>query len=306
MPITNPNQLVEEFKKSGEFDRLRRELFAEFQKGDHIPAFNKKTEDVVKQRFASAKARSFLSTRLSQSESNLRTELMQEIQRYPYVETTVNDWQFFFDRGFNDDLKNSISRILEEERNPKENGDEKGVDPSQEKQGDSEEGQTSPSDSKPPISESKQTDIEDEEHTKAEDSSADKPQSPETPPSSVPPNDTTEPPSASDVVLTPFSSSKKDPSSSTSPQTRQSSSKLSSLSPLDTPSSLSPPLVEPTVKMSITARMPDYAPLPGPGAPSTASGTRNDDGSESRGGSADGGSQLTTDERNLDVEMADT
>ncbi|KAJ3770972.1 hypothetical protein FB446DRAFT_128489 [Lentinula raphanica] len=117
MPATNPNQLVEEFKKSGNFDRLRRELFAEFQKGDHIPSFDKKTQDVVQQRFASMKTRSFLSTRFNKDETNLRTELLQEIQRYPYVETTVNDMPTFSDQTFNDNLTESIMRILKEEPN---------------------------------------------------------------------------------------------------------------------------------------------------------------------------------------------
>ena len=31
MPISNPTQLVDAFKKSGEFDRLRKELLAQFQ-----------------------------------------------------------------------------------------------------------------------------------------------------------------------------------------------------------------------------------------------------------------------------------
>ncbi|KAF9076563.1 hypothetical protein BDP27DRAFT_1313546 [Rhodocollybia butyracea] len=107
MPATNPSDLVEQFKRSGEFDRLRRELFAEFQKGDHIPTFNKKTEDVVKQRFASMKARPFMNSRFDKTEGNIRTELMQEIQRYPYVETTVNDLAIFSDKNFNDDLRKS-------------------------------------------------------------------------------------------------------------------------------------------------------------------------------------------------------
>ena len=33
MTISNPTQLVDAYKKSGEFDRLRRELLAEFQNG---------------------------------------------------------------------------------------------------------------------------------------------------------------------------------------------------------------------------------------------------------------------------------
>ncbi|KAJ3857174.1 hypothetical protein EV368DRAFT_61082 [Lentinula lateritia] len=117
MPASNPNQLVEEFKKSGEFDRLRRELFAEFQKGDHISSFNKKTEDVVQQRFASMKSRSFISARFNKNESNLRTELLQEIQRYPYVETTVNDMPIFSDKSFDDNLKESVMRALKDQPN---------------------------------------------------------------------------------------------------------------------------------------------------------------------------------------------
>ncbi|KAJ4492822.1 hypothetical protein C8J55DRAFT_555811 [Lentinula edodes] len=120
MPASNPNQLVEEFKKSGEFDRLRRELFAEFQKGDHISSFNKKTEDVVQQRFASMKSRSFISARFNKNESNLRTELLQEIQRYPYVETTVNDMPIFSDKSFDDSLKESILRALKDQPNENE------------------------------------------------------------------------------------------------------------------------------------------------------------------------------------------
>ncbi|KAJ4500029.1 hypothetical protein C8R41DRAFT_813019 [Lentinula lateritia] len=144
MPASNPNQLVEEFKKSGEFDRLRRELFAEFQKSDHISSFNKKTEDVVQQRFASMKSRSFISARFNKNESNLRTELLQEIQRYPYVETTVNDMPIFSDRSFDDSLKESILRALKDQPNENERNRE-----SKEKVGD-ENDLASPRDSEHP------------------------------------------------------------------------------------------------------------------------------------------------------------
>lgn len=33
MPISNPTQLLDAFKKSGEFDRLRRDLLVSFQNG---------------------------------------------------------------------------------------------------------------------------------------------------------------------------------------------------------------------------------------------------------------------------------
>lgn len=36
MTLSNPTQLVDAFKKSGEFDRLRRELLVQFQAGVRI------------------------------------------------------------------------------------------------------------------------------------------------------------------------------------------------------------------------------------------------------------------------------
>ncbi|KAJ3880616.1 hypothetical protein F5051DRAFT_399497 [Lentinula edodes] len=168
MPASNPNQLVEEFKKSGEFDRLRRELFAEFQKGDHISSFNKKTEDVVQQRFASMKSRSFISARFNKNESNLRTELLQEIQRYPYVETTVNDMPIFSDKSFDDSLKESILRALKDQPNENERNRE-----SKEKVGD-ENDLASPRDSEHPnhkredAMDESADNIREEKNTKAE------------------------------------------------------------------------------------------------------------------------------------------
>ena len=37
MTISNPTQLVDAYKKSGEFDRLRRELLADFQQAVRAP-----------------------------------------------------------------------------------------------------------------------------------------------------------------------------------------------------------------------------------------------------------------------------
>ncbi|KAF5393736.1 hypothetical protein D9757_000329 [Collybiopsis confluens] len=234
-PPTNPAQLVDEFKKSGEFDRLRRELFAEFQKGDHIPAFNKKTEDVVKQRFASVRARSFMSAKFSQSEGNVRTELMQEIQRFPYVEKTVNDLQIFSDQVFNDDLKNSITRILKEEPNPNANGR-----PNQLEGKETDSGQNGES-SAPEI-------FENMDEEKVEDRRN---------PLSLS--------QATEILVSGTPQRESSSLSALSPQTPNPSSKLSSLSPLDTPSSLSPSLSA-TSNIPGPIRVPDNASLPRPTA----------------------------------------
>ena len=36
MPISTPTELLDAFEKSGEFDRLRRDRLASFQKGDKL------------------------------------------------------------------------------------------------------------------------------------------------------------------------------------------------------------------------------------------------------------------------------
>ncbi|KAI0306141.1 hypothetical protein B0F90DRAFT_1814934 [Multifurca ochricompacta] len=49
-PIKTPDDLVKEFKKSGEFDRLRRELLTQFQNGEEIEAFWARVDDIARAR----------------------------------------------------------------------------------------------------------------------------------------------------------------------------------------------------------------------------------------------------------------
>jgi len=53
MSIVNPTQLVDAYKKSGEFDRLRRELLASFQRGDGMSSFMNRVEDIARQKLES-------------------------------------------------------------------------------------------------------------------------------------------------------------------------------------------------------------------------------------------------------------
>ncbi|KAF8165085.1 hypothetical protein B0H34DRAFT_671019 [Crassisporium funariophilum] len=73
MPIDNPTALVEEFKKSGEFDRIRRDLLHQFQ------------NDVSDKEFS---------------------------KRYPIVERAVADVRMFSDPSFLASIQTSIQRIL--------------------------------------------------------------------------------------------------------------------------------------------------------------------------------------------------
>ncbi|KAJ6567212.1 hypothetical protein DFH09DRAFT_1156340, partial [Mycena vulgaris] len=72
--------ILSRFKKSGEFDKLRRELLAESQ----------------------------------------RSELMQEVNRFPVVERFVSEVPMLKDNAFKDGIHSSLQRILREDRGHKD------------------------------------------------------------------------------------------------------------------------------------------------------------------------------------------
>ncbi|KAK7471003.1 hypothetical protein VKT23_002416 [Stygiomarasmius scandens] len=118
MPISNPNQLVEEFKKSGEFDRLRRELLAEFQKGESLPTFKRKLEDIGRDAIKTKRAADFNALYLDEKEKKLklRDDLVQDIKRFPVVERAVAEMQMFSDSTFIEGIHSSSLRILRKDR----------------------------------------------------------------------------------------------------------------------------------------------------------------------------------------------
>ncbi|THV05394.1 hypothetical protein K435DRAFT_790209 [Dendrothele bispora CBS 962.96] len=120
MPISNPNQLVEEFKKSGEFDRLRRELLAEFQKGlkEGLPAFKRKLEDIGRDAIKTKRAADMNALFLDEKEKKLklRDDLVQDIKRFPVVERAVADMQMFSDPAFVEGIHSSSFKILRKDR----------------------------------------------------------------------------------------------------------------------------------------------------------------------------------------------
>ncbi|TFY57814.1 hypothetical protein EVJ58_g6794 [Rhodofomes roseus] len=110
MPIDDPAQLVEEFKKSGEFDRLRRELLAQFRSSDAMDTLMSRVEDIVKERLASDQKLHYV------PETVMTRELMQELDRYPLVERAASETRAFTDPTFTSGIRNSIKTILQDDR----------------------------------------------------------------------------------------------------------------------------------------------------------------------------------------------
>ncbi|KAI5122130.1 hypothetical protein M0805_000778 [Coniferiporia weirii] len=106
MSITNPTQLVAEFKKSGEFDRLRRELLAQFRNDESIGSFTARVQDIVQQRLNDDTRLQYLGP------DAVHAELMQEMDRFPLVERAVADLPTLSDPAFSAGIRKSITNLL--------------------------------------------------------------------------------------------------------------------------------------------------------------------------------------------------
>ncbi|KAL4267394.1 hypothetical protein AB1N83_002340 [Pleurotus pulmonarius] len=112
MPITTPRELVDEFKKSGEFDRLRRELLKEFQRSDAAIRLKEKVEGIARQ-WLDSEQRQYM------SQEHVHKSLMQEVDRYPVVERAAADMQSVTDDSFSSAVRRSLQKILREDRGEK-------------------------------------------------------------------------------------------------------------------------------------------------------------------------------------------
>ncbi|KAH8115820.1 hypothetical protein DFH11DRAFT_1308136 [Phellopilus nigrolimitatus] len=106
MSITNPTQLVAEFKKSGEFDRLRRELLSQFKNEESITNFTARVQDIVQQRLRDDAKLQYLGP------DAVHAELMQEMDRFPLVERTVADLPALSDPSFSAGIRRSLTNLL--------------------------------------------------------------------------------------------------------------------------------------------------------------------------------------------------
>lgn len=110
MSISNPTQLVDAYKKSGEFDRLRRELLAEFQRGEGMSAFMARVDDIARKKLETDQRLQYMPA------ETVHRELQQELDRYPIVERAVADVRMLSDQSFISGIRDSVQRILREDR----------------------------------------------------------------------------------------------------------------------------------------------------------------------------------------------
>ncbi|KAF9222062.1 hypothetical protein BS17DRAFT_736681 [Gyrodon lividus] len=120
MSISSPKQLVDEFKKSGEFDRLRRELLAQFQRSERTVSFKSRVDDIARQRLASDQKL------INMPYDVVYHELMGEIDRYPIVERAVAEAPLLSDTTFAAAIRTSVQRILDDSNGTKGNYNEAG------------------------------------------------------------------------------------------------------------------------------------------------------------------------------------
>ncbi|KAH0587156.1 hypothetical protein H2248_005968 [Termitomyces sp. 'cryptogamus'] len=105
MAIDNPVQLVNEFKKSGEFERLRQELLRKVMDGQGMDALTKGVSDVVRQELARDPKLSFMPS------DAIYKEIMDNIDRFPVVDRVVT--QSLKEPSFAEDIRGSVQKILE-------------------------------------------------------------------------------------------------------------------------------------------------------------------------------------------------
>ncbi|KAF8450340.1 hypothetical protein L210DRAFT_3639472 [Boletus edulis BED1] len=96
------------FKKSGEFDRLRRELLTQFQRSERIASLQSRVDDIARQRLASDP------NLMNQSQEAIYRELMGEIDRYPILERAVAEAPLLSETSFTETIRSSVQRILDE------------------------------------------------------------------------------------------------------------------------------------------------------------------------------------------------
>ncbi|KAF9451744.1 hypothetical protein P691DRAFT_807089 [Macrolepiota fuliginosa MF-IS2] len=109
MSINNPNKLVEEFKKSGEFDRIRRELLAQFQSSEGLATFKSRVEDVARQRLTNDH------NLLYMPQEFIHRELMQELDRFPIVERSTSELPILNDPALSTRIGDSLEKILKDQ-----------------------------------------------------------------------------------------------------------------------------------------------------------------------------------------------
>ncbi|KAG2158978.1 uncharacterized protein EDB93DRAFT_435187 [Suillus bovinus] len=114
MTINNPTQLIDEFKKSGEFDRLRRDLLSHFQHSDRTEAFKSRVDDIARQRLSSDPKL------ISMPNDAIQRELLGEIDRFVRL-LPLADAPLLSDPSFLAGITASLERTMSAGKNEKNN-----------------------------------------------------------------------------------------------------------------------------------------------------------------------------------------
>jgi len=97
-------------KKSGEFERLRRELLTQFQQDESYTGLKARVEATGRERLAANPTLRYMPP------ETIQEDLTQELQRHPIIERAVADVRVFSDPAFLASTKASIKKILDDER----------------------------------------------------------------------------------------------------------------------------------------------------------------------------------------------
>ncbi|CAK5275797.1 unnamed protein product [Mycena citricolor] len=119
MAITDPAELVEEIKKSGEFDKWRRELIASAQRSTGYDAFKTRVEEIARQRLDSGQ--------LANTSQNM---IVKEVNRFPIIDRFAGEVPLLADDQFKMGVRSSLERILRN-ADPSQGSPEKHDAPSQ-------------------------------------------------------------------------------------------------------------------------------------------------------------------------------
>ncbi|KZV66299.1 hypothetical protein PENSPDRAFT_585490, partial [Peniophora sp. CONT] len=95
------------FKKSGEFDRLRKQLLAQFQNSVAMETLTARVDDIAKRKLEEDE-------RLTRkAPEDVHREVMQELDRYPILERALADLALPSDPVFTEDIRTHAKRILQ-------------------------------------------------------------------------------------------------------------------------------------------------------------------------------------------------
>ncbi|KZV94022.1 hypothetical protein EXIGLDRAFT_835333 [Exidia glandulosa HHB12029] len=111
--VLTPQQLVEDFKKSGEFDRLRHQVLTNFMNSAENEQLMQRVKEIAKERLDNDKHMAV------KSQDELLKQVLQELDRYPVVDRALESFSYLQDETFTQSLSNSLKETLDAAKSSK-------------------------------------------------------------------------------------------------------------------------------------------------------------------------------------------